>query len=91
MYSISTFINFDPNLTLTHFKTILNFVKLVSSPEPKAHKLSLCYIPIEPWVNASVGPSDRPFTLSNINIPTTSRPIAAKFYLKHHWDGGKDA
>ena len=28
-------------------------------------------------------------TLSNIDIPETSRPVAIKFYLKHHWGGGK--
>ena len=40
-----------------------------------------------PCVCASV----RPLTLSNIIISATSRPIATKFYLKHHWDGGKAA
>ena len=40
-----------------------------------------------PWVCASV----RPFTLSNMNISATSGPIATKFYLKHHWGGGKAA
>ena len=30
-------------------------------------------------------------TLLNMNISETSRPIAIKFYLKHHWGGGKDA
>ena len=30
-------------------------------------------------------------TLSNMNISETSRPIATKFYLKHHWGGGKAA
>ena len=30
-------------------------------------------------------------TLSNMNISATSEPIATKFYLKHHWGGGKDA
>ena len=29
--------------------------------------------------------------LLNINISETSGPIATKFYLKHHWGGGKDA
>ena len=29
------------------------------------------------------------FTLSNMIISTTSRPIPTKFYLKHHWGGGK--
>ena len=30
-------------------------------------------------------------TLSNMIISTTSRPITTKFYLKHHWGGGKAA
>ena len=30
-------------------------------------------------------------TLSNMNISETSWPIAIKFYLKHHWGGGKAA
>ena len=30
-------------------------------------------------------------TLSNMNISRTCGPIATKFYLKHHWVGGKDA
>ena len=38
---------------------------------------------------ASVRASVRLFTLSNMNISTTSRPIPTKFYLKHHWGGGK--
>ena len=33
----------------------------------------------------------RASTLSNINISETSKPIAIKFYLKHHWGGGKAA
>ena len=36
-------------------------------------------------MRASVGQ----LTLSNMNISATSRPIGMKFYLKHHWDGGK--
>ena len=31
------------------------------------------------------------FTLSNMDISETCGPIANKFYLKHHWVGGKDA
>ena len=31
------------------------------------------------------------YTLSNMNISETSGPIATKFYLKQHWDGGKAA
>ena len=30
-------------------------------------------------------------TLLYINISETSGPIATKFYLKHHWGGGKAA
>ena len=30
-------------------------------------------------------------TISNMNISATSGPIAAKFYLKHHWVGAKAA
>ena len=26
-----------------------------------------------------------------MNISKTSEPMAIKFYLKHHWDGGKAA
>ena len=37
----------------------------------------------------SVRPCVRPFTLSNMNISATSWPIGMKFYLKHHWGGGK--
>ena len=31
----------------------------------------------------------RPFTFSNMNISATSWLIGMKFYLKHHWGGGK--
>ena len=31
------------------------------------------------------------FTLSNMNVSETDGPIAIKFYLKHHWGGGKAA
>ena len=40
---------------------------------------------VRPCVCASV----RLFTLSNMNISATSWPIGMKFYLKHHWGGGK--
>ena len=40
---------------------------------------------------ASVRVSVRASTLSNMNISETSRPIATKFYLKHHWGEGKAA
>ena len=42
-------------------------------------------------VRESVRPSVRPLTLSTMNISATSRPIATKFYLKHHLGGGKAA
>ena len=40
---------------------------------------------------ASVRPCVRPLTLSNMNISATSGPIVTRFYLKHHWGGGKAA
>ena len=40
---------------------------------------------------SSVRPCVRASTLSNMNISETSRPITIKFYLKHHWGGGKAA
>ena len=64
----------------------------ISSPEPKAHKVSL----IIGW-ESSRRPSVCVYmcvcvlTLSNINISATKMPITTKFYLKHHWDGGKAA
>ena len=61
---------------------------IVSSPEPKAHKVSLYYTS-RASVPASVRASVRPLTLSNINISATSWQIGMKFYLKHHWGGGK--
>ena len=42
---------------------------------------------VRPSVRACV----RASTLSNMNISETSRPIIIKFYLKHHWGGGKAA
>ena len=38
-----------------------------------------------PCVRASV----RSLTLSNMNISATSGPFITRFYLKHHWGGGK--
>ena len=42
-------------------------------------------------VRPCVRPSMRASTLSNMNIPKTSRSITTKFYLKHHWGRGKAA
>ena len=44
-----------------------------------------------PSVRASVRACVHALTLSNMNISATSRPIATKFYLKHHWGVGKAA
>ena len=33
--------------------------------------------------------SVRPFTFTSMNISATSSPIGMKFYMKHHWGGGK--
>ena len=57
---------------------------IFSSPESKAHGELIVY-------QSSRRASVRLLTLSNMNICTTSRPIATKFYLKHHWGGGKAA
>ena len=40
---------------------------------------------VRPCVRASVCA----LTFSNMNISATSWPILMKFYLKHHWGGGK--
>ena len=49
--------------------------------------VSLKYIS-QSGVSASVRAS---VNTSNMNISTTSRLIATKFYLKHHWGGEKAA
>ena len=62
---------------------------ILSSLEQKAHDDS---IPVEPAsVCVCVCLSVCVFTFSNMNISETSGPIATKFYLKHHWVGGKNA
>ena len=57
---------------------------IFSSPEPKAHGELIVY-------QSSRRLSVCVFTFLNMNISETSGPIATKFYLKHHWVGGKDA
>ena len=66
------------------YRTIGPLVLFISSPEPKAHGELIVY-------QSSRCPSVRASTLININISETSGPIATKFYLKHHWGGGKAA
>ena len=52
-----------------------------SSAEPKALG------ELMGW-DSSRRPSVRAFTLSDMNISKTRRPIIIKFHLKHHWGGG---
>ena len=67
----------------------LNYTCIIfSSPEPKAHDELIVYQSSRrPSVRASV----RASTHLIINISETSGRIATKFYLKHHWGGGKAA
>ena len=58
-------------------------IQLFSSPEPG--ELIVYQSSRRRCVCACV----RPLTLSNMIISVTSRPIGMKFYLKHHWGGGK--
>ena len=61
---------------------------IFSSPEPKAHGELIVY----QWsLHLCVCMCVSVSTLSNMNISETSGSIVTKFYLKHHWGGGKDA
>ena len=64
------------------------FVVIFSSPERKAHGELIVY---QSSRRLCLRPSVRASTLSNMNISATSKRIAIKFYLKHHWGGGKAA
>ena len=66
-------------IILYHFQKNPIFL-IISSPEPKAHKVSLKY---------TNGPSSS--TLSNFNISEASWLILIKIYVQHHWGGGKAA
>ena len=68
--------------------TTIFFSPFFSSPEPKAHGELIVY---QSSRRLSVCLCVCVFTFSNMNISETSWPIATKFYLKHHWVGGKDA
>ena len=59
-----------------------------SSPEPKAYGELIVY---QSSRRLCVCHSVCLSTLFKINISETSGPIATKFYLKHHWGGGKAA
>ena len=80
----------SPEIKTAYFYNLFFLLTLLffSSPEPRAHGELIVYQSSRrPSVRASV----RLFTLSNMIISTTSRPIPTKFYLKHHWGGGKAA
>ena len=57
---------------------------IFSSPEPKAQGELIVY-------QSSVCLCVCLWTFSNSNISATSGPIVTKFYLNHHWGGGKAA
>ena len=63
-------------------------MQVFSSPEPKAHGWLLVY---QSSRRLCVCMCVCVFTLSKMNISETSGSIVSKFYLKHHWVGGKDA
>ena len=59
-------------------------------PKAKAHGELIVYQSSRRlWVCVSV--SVCMFTFSNMNISETNGSIVTKFYLKHHWVGGKNA
>ena len=62
---------------------------IFSSSEPKAHGELIVYQSSRRLLCVCVCVCLS--TLLNINISETSGPIATKFYLKHHWGGGKAA
>ena len=43
------------------------------------------------WASVRACVCVRASTLSNMNISETGRRNAIKFYMKHHWGGGKAA
>ena len=55
-----------------------------SSPEPKAQGELIVW-------DSSRRPCVRLFTLSNMTISKTSRPIIIKFHQEHRWGGGLTA
>ena len=66
----------------------MSLFSLFSSPEPRG-ELIVYQSSRRPLVRALVCALVRASTFSNMNISKTSRPIAIKFYRKHHWGGGK--
>ena len=62
-----------------------NLAKLVSSPEPKAHRSAYRIPMVRHPLSVAV---QRLFTISNVFSETTL-PIEAKFYVQPPWQGGK--
>ena len=75
-------------MKLIHKKLVnlMNFI--FSSPEPKAQGELIVY---QSSLRLSVCLAVCLWTFSNSNISATSGPIITKFYLNHHWGGGKAA
>ena len=67
---------------------ILWYTCIFSSPEPKAQGELIVYRSSR---CLSVCLAVCLWTFSNSNISATSGPIVTKFYLNHHWGGGKAA
>ena len=62
---------------------------VISSPEGELIVYSCSGV--RPSVRPSVRRRRTSSTISNSNISATSGPIVTKFYLNHHWGGGKAA
>ena len=71
----------------------LKYIHLCISRESKLFLSLLAHLSqrLIDGTRAGVRASVRASTLSNMKISETSRPITIKFYLKHHWGGGKAA
>ena len=66
---------------------------IISSPEPKAQGELIVYRSrrrLCVWLCVCLAVCLL-LTFSNSNISATSWPIVTKFYLNHHWGGGKAA
>ena len=69
-------------------KELIGSMNIISSPEPKAQGELIVY---QSSRRMSVCLSVCLWTFLNSNISATSGPIITKFYLNHHWGGGKAA
>ena len=68
---------------LSHLHTMLlmHISSFFSSQEPKTQDELIGW-------DSSRHPCLRAFTLSNISISETSRPVVIKYHLEHNWGGG---